>query len=304
MELLLPRRRFLHAVAGAAGAAAMGSLAVAQQPAPAPAPAPARKRKLKKAVHLGMVAGNASGADKLQLLKEPGFDGVEIDGPSDIDHDALQKALDATGLVVADVIDSVHWSATLSDPDPAVRAKGVAGLEAALRDAKRHNCTEALLVPAVVNAAVSYPDAYARSQAEIRKALPLAAELQVHINVENVWNGFLLSPLEAARYVDEIGSPWVGWHFDVGNVIRYGWPEQWIRALGKRGRNRHIKEYSRKKADAAGTWKGFEVELLEGDCGWPAVMKALDDVGYEGFGIAEIPGGDRARLKEIAARMD
>ena len=280
----------------------MGSLAIAQQPTTVAAAA--RKRKLKKAVHLGMVAGNAPVADKLQLLKELGFDGVEIDGPSDLDHDALQKALDATGLVVADVIDSVHWSSTLSDPDPAVRAKGVAGLEAALRDAKRHRCTEVLLVPAVVNANVSYADAYARSQAEIRKALPLAAELQVHINVENVWNHFLLSPLEAARYVDELQSPWVGWHFDVGNVIRYGWPEQWIRALGKRVRNLHIKEYSRKKADASGTWKGFEVELLEGDCGWPAVMKALDDVGYEGFGIAEIPGGDRARLKEIAARMD
>src|SRR5216683_1580738 len=128
---------------------------------------------------------------------------------------------------------------------------------------------------AVVKREVTYADAYKRSQEEIRKAIPLAEELGVKIAIENVWNHFLLSPLEAARYVDEFNSPWVGWHFDVGNVITYGWPEQWIRVLGKRIQKLHIKEYSRQRRDKEGPWKGFDVPLLEGDNNWPAIMKAL-----------------------------
>ena len=130
-------------------------------------------------------------------------------------------------------------------------------------------------------------DAYERSQAEIRKAIPLAEELGVKIAIENVWNHFLLSPLEAARYVDEFKSDAVGWHFDVGNIIASGWPEQWIDILGKRIQKLHIKEYSRAKRDKEGLWKGFQVDYLEGDNNWPVVMKALDDIGYRGWAIAE-----------------
>ena len=162
-----------------------------------------------------------------------------------------------------------------------------------------------LLVPAVVNKDVSYTDAYTRSQAEIRKAVPLAEELGVKIAIENVWNGFLLSPLEAARYVDEFKSPAVGWHFDVGNVINTGWPEQWIRVLGKRIQKLHIKEFSRAKRDKEGLWKGFDVPLLEGDNDWPAVVKALDDVGYRGWAITEQGGGDTPEgLKDLAQRLE
>ena len=135
--------------------------------------------------------------------------------------------------------------------------------------------TTVLLVPAVVNKEVSYADAYTRSQAEIRKALPLADELGIKIALENVWNNFLLSPLEEARYIDELDSPMVGAYFDVGNVLRYGWPEHWITTLGKRILKIDIKEFSRKKQNEEGLGKGFDVELLEGDCDWPAVMAAL-----------------------------
>ena len=159
-------------------------------------------------------------------------------------------------------------------------------------------------MPAVVKKDVSYADAYTRSQAEIRKVLPLAQELNVKIALENVWNDFLLSPLETARYLDEFESPQVAVHFDVGNVVRYGWPEHWIRTLGKRIYKLDIKEFSRAKSDKEGLRKGFQVELLEGDCDWPAVMAALREIGYVGWGAAEIPGGGRERLKEIAARMD
>ena len=161
-----------------------------------------------------------------------------------------------------------------------------------------------LLVPAVVNKQVSYVDAYRRSQEEIRTVLPLAAELEVTIAIENVWNNFLLSPIEAARYLDELESPWVGWHFDVGNVVNYGWPEQWIRTLGRRIVKLDVKEFSRAKRDAEGLWKGFQVELLEGDCDWPMVGAALREIGYKGWATAEIPGGGAERLTDIAARMD
>ena len=132
----------------------------------------------------------------------------------------------------------------------------------------------------------------------------MAQETGIKIAFENVWNNFLLSPLEAARYVDEFESPLVGWYFDVGNIVRYGWPEHWVHILGKRILKLDIKEYSRKKSDQEGLGKGFGVELLEGDCDWPAVIKSLREIGYTGWGTAEIPGGDRERLKEIASRMD
>jgi hexulose-6-phosphate isomerase len=192
----------------------------------------------------------------------------------------------------------------LSDPDPKVREAGLAALQQTLRDAKRYGASSVLLVPGKVTAEVSYADVYSRSQAEIRKAVPLAEELGVKIAIENVWNQFLLSPLEAARYVDEFKSPAVGWHFDVGNVITYGWPEQWIHILGKRIQKLHIKEFSRKRRDNEGLGKGFQVAFLEGDNNWPAVMKALDDIGYHGWGIAEQGGGDSPEgLADLSQRM-
>ncbi len=105
--------------------------------------------------------------------------------------------------------------------------------------------------------------------------------------------------------MDEFNSPRVGWHFDCGNVINDGWPEQWIRILGKRIAKVHIKEYSRKKRDAEGPSRGFNVVLLEGDNDWPAIMKALDDVGYIGWCITEQAGGDSLTgLKDLSQRLD
>jgi hexulose-6-phosphate isomerase len=242
--------------------------------------------------------------EKFKMLKEAGFDGVEMNSPSNIKNEEVVEACKATGIGIAAVVDSAHWRDTLSDPDPKKREAGLEGLKTAMRDCKALGGTSVLLVPAVVNKNVSYAEAYTRSQEEIRKALPLAEELGVKIAIENVWNHFLLSPLEAARYVDEFNSPWVGWHFDVGNVVNYGWPEQWVRILNKRIVKIHVKEFSRGKRDKEGLWKGFSVELLEGDCDWPAVMKALDEVGYRGWFTAEIGGGGPDRLKAIAGQMD
>jgi hexulose-6-phosphate isomerase len=201
-------------------------------------------------------------------------------------------------------VDSVHWHKTLGDPDEGVRAEGLEALQTAIRDCHAYGGGSVLLVPAVVSEGMSYEDAYKRSQEEIRKAIPLAEEMGVKISFENVWNNFLLSPLEAARYVDEFESPAVGFHFDVGNVVLYGWPEHWIRTLGHRITRLDIKEYSRSKLDNEGRWKGFEVEIGDGDCGWERVMQALRDIGYEGWAAAEVRGGDEARLTDIAQRMD
>ena len=252
----------------------------------------------------GMVEGDASLLDKFKMLRELGFEGVELDSPSSRSPEEVLDAMAKTGIEVADVVDSVHWKDTLGDPDPAVRARGVVALETALRDAKRFRSTSVLLVPAVVNAKIGYDEAWTRSQAEIKKVLPLAAELQVSISIENVWNQFLLSPLEAARYVDSFESPWVAWHMDLGNVVNYGWPEQWIRILGKRIRRLHIKDYSRKKRDDEGLWKGFDVELGQGDVDWKASMAALDAIGYEGWASAEVAGGGADRLKTVSSQMD
>lgn len=258
----------------------------------------------KKAVKFGMVQEEMSVLEKFNLLRYLGYDGVELDSPSDLDEKEVIDAKNASGLPIHGVVDSVHWKQTLSDPDPAVRDEGRAGLEHALRQAKAYGASTVLLVPAVVNKEVSYADAYTRSQAEIRKVLPLAREVGVKIALENVWNHFLLSPLEYARYIDEFESPWIGAYFDVGNIVNYGWPEQWIRTLGPRILKLDIKEFSRKKRDDEGLWKGFASPLGEGDCDWPAVRKALSDIGYTGWATAEIRGGDTERLKEIIQRMN
>ena len=261
------------------------------------------KRNLRKAIMYETVKTGSSVLEKFQAVKAAGFEGVEPS--SHMDQAEVLSALKVSGLSAASVCCSTHWKKPLTDPDPAVREEGLRGLQQALRDAKAYGASSVLLVAGAVKKNVSYDDAYKRSQAEIRKALPLAEELGVKIAVENVWNQFLLSPLEAARYIDEFSSPAVGWHFDVGNVINYGWPEQWIHILGKRIQKLHIKEYSRAKRDKTGPSSGFNVRYLEGDNDWPAIMKALDDVGYTGWGIAEQPGGNSPEgLKELADGMD
>lgn len=260
--------------------------------------------KVRKAVKLGMVEGSGSLLDKFTLLRELGYDGVELDSPSDLDRAEVLEARAATCLEIHGVVDSVHWSSPLSHPDPTVRAEGLRGLETALTDCHAYGGSTVLLVPGVVNSEVSYDQAYERSQAEVRRVLPLAEELDLQIAFENVWNQFLLSPLEAARYVDEFESPRVGWYFDVGNIVNYGWPAQWIRILGQRILKLDVKEFSRKRRDEEGLWKGFAVEIGEGDCDWPEVRKALDEMGYDGWATAEVRGGDRLRLADILTRME
>lgn len=295
MNTSFNRREFLKTSGALATLATLGSSPLLANDSAKP--------RLKKGIMYATVAVKGTVKEKLKAVKEAGFDGVEM--MSHMDHEEVLKARDATGLQIPSVCGMHHWAKPLTDPNPSVREVGVEALKQTLRDAKAYGATSVLLVPGRVAKNVPYDVAYQRSQEEIRKAVPLAEELGVKIAIENVWNDFLLSPLEAARYVDEFKSPAVGWHFDIGNVIRYGWPEQWIQVLGKRIQKLHIKEYSRKKMNEEGLWKGFNVKFLEGDNNWPAIMKALDEIGYHGWGIAEQGGGDSpAGLKDLSDRMD
>ncbi|MFK7961298.1 MAG: sugar phosphate isomerase/epimerase family protein [Phycisphaerales bacterium] len=283
------------------------SAASAVQPAQAPGETAGQPagRRIQKACKIGMIAGGADLAEKFRIARDAGFDGIEMDSPNAFDVDEVLAARDASGLSIPGVVDSVHWSQPLSHPDPEVRRNGLDGLMKAISDCKAYGGGSVLLVPAIVNKQVSYADAYTRSQAMIREALPMARELDVRISIENVWNNFLLSPVEAARYTDEIDPQIMGWHFDIGNIVAYGWPEHWIRTLAHRIIRLDAKEYSRKKLDNEGRWAGFSVELLEGDCDWPAVMAALDDINYTGgWMAAEVAGGDAERLAFVAERMD
>ena len=292
----IPRRTFLATAAALTAGMVAGRTTLAADP-------PAGK--IKKSLKWGMVDLPGSLVDKFKVLKEIGFDGVELDSPTKLDVSEVLKARDASGLVINGTVYANHWSRPLSDPDPAVRAASTESLKTALRETKLLGGTSVLLVPAVVSKAVSYDDAYRRSQEQIRQAIPVAEETGVRIALENVWNNFLESPLEAARYIDEFGTPAVCAHFDVGNVLRYGWPEQWIRILGPRIFKLDIKEYSLKKMADEGVYKGFNVPIGEGDCDWPAVMKALREIGYtSGWGAAEVPGGGRDQLADISRRMD
>ncbi len=300
MNTNLPRRRFVQLAALASTAAAFAPvLRAADKEA-----APKKPRHLKKAIMWGTVGVKGSTMEKMQLVKEAGFEGVEPN--SHMNQDEVVAALEKTGLKAASVCCGTHWNLTLSHPSETIREKGLEGLKQSLRDAKRYGAGSILLVPGVARDGVSYEQCWQRSIEQIRKAIPLAEECGAVISIENVWNDFITKEDEAVRYLDEINSPWVKWHFDIGNIIWYGDPIEWIKKLGPRIHRLHIKEYSRDLAMKKGRGAGFGAKFLEGANNWPGIMKALDDIGYEGvWGIAEQGGGGSPEgLKDLATRMD
>jgi hexulose-6-phosphate isomerase len=174
-------------------------------------------------------------------------------------------------------------------------------METSLHNAALWGADTVLLVPAVVDAHTSYRDAYTRSQSVIReRLLPIAKDVKVVIAVEEVWNKFLLSPLEFARYVDEFDSPQLRAYFDVGNVVLYAFPQDWIRTLGSRIVKIHLKDFNFDRQNGRFTWKN----IGEGDIDWPAVRQALADIRYSGFVTTEVAAGDAAYLKDLAGRVD
>lgn len=258
----------------------------------------------RKSLKWSMIEEDLSIADTFRLIADLGFDGVELDAPNDLPLDEVLRARDATGIAIPGVVNSAHWKTPLTDPDPAVRQACIHASIEALKLAKAYGAETMLLVPGVVNDSTSYAAAYDRAVEGIDHLLPHAEEIGVSIALENVWNDFLLSPLEAAHLVDGFDNPRLGWYFDVGNVMRYGRPAHWIEALGPRILRLDIKEYSLKRMNEEGPWRGFDVALGEGDIDWAGVNRSLAAIGYSGWASVEVPGGDRNRLADIKARFD
>lgn len=294
-----PRRDFLR-TAGAALAAVTTAPSLLRA-----AEEPARKRPLKKAIMWATLGLPGTVMERFKALKEAGFEGAEM--MSHMDQEEVLRARDATGLHIPSVCGAHHWSQPLSSPDAAVRQKGLEALKQTLRDAHRYGASSVLLVPGVVRDGVSYEQCWERSMAEIRKALPLAEELGVKIAIENVWNQFITTPEQAVEYVDAFRSPWVGFHFDIGNVGRYSPAETWIPKLGQRILQLHIKEFDTRLMTPDQPGRGFACELLAGDNNWPAIMKAIDAIGFKGWGISEQPAEqtkDLERMKRFVEKMD
>jgi L-ribulose-5-phosphate 3-epimerase len=289
-------------VAGFGGAMAGDLVAarVLETPDRAPdGPRPATPLAIKKGLVWDMLPSKLSYLERMKLARAAGFEVVQAPTTPDM-HEAeeIKKAAEAAGIRIDSVMNMAHWKYPLSSGDAAAVAKSEEGMQTSLQNAKFWGSDAVLLVPAVVNAQTSYADAWARSQNEIRKLLPIAEELKVVIAIEEVWNKFLLSPLEMVAYIDDFQSPWVKAWFDVGNVVLYGYPQDWIRTLGKSIYKVHLKDFKRKEGGYA--W----VNLGEGDVDWAAVRKAFAEIGYSGSVIAELDGGDEAYLRDVSKRID
>jgi len=253
--------------------------------------------QLRKSLYWGMLPEQLSIKERFALIKRAGFEGVELPTLEKSEKvQAMKEAARKTGVRIHSIMNSKHWRYPFSSSDPETVKVGMEGMKTSLRNAAELGADTVLLVPAVVNAETSYRDAYVRSQRHIRELLPLAEELDVVIAIENVWNKFLLSPLEFARYVDEFESPYLQAYFDCGNIALYGFPHDWIRTLGRRIVKVHIKGFDVKKREFT--------NLLDGTIDWLEVRRAFSDIRYNGYIGAELKGGDEAYLTDVSGRMD
>lgn len=281
------RRTFLKLIAAAL--AATGQTAAPANP-------------IRKAVLISMLPKDLSYAERFALARAAGFEAIEMQTIARPEEAAeIREAALKADLRVHSVMNMDHWRLPLSSADPDVVSRSVQGMETSLRNAALWGADTVLLVPAVVDAATPYRQAYERSQRVIReRLLPMARDLKVIIAVEEVWNKFLLSPMEFARYVDELDSPWLKAYFDVGNVVLYAFPQDWIRALGSRIVKIHLKDFNFDRQNGRFSWKA----IGEGDIDWMEVRRALNDIGYRGYVTTEVNAGDAAYLKDVAARVD
>ncbi len=253
---------------------------------------------MKKGISIWSFAGGTL-AENFRLAKAAGFEGVEValaeDGEINLsstkaDMEKVKASADAAGISLYSVASGLYWQYSLTSDDPALRAKAKSCVRKQLEVASWLGCDTILVVPGAVSVSfapelgvVDYAAAYDRSLETFRELKEDAERLKVSIGLENVWNNFLLSPLEMRDFIDKIGSEYVGSYFDVGNVLYTGYPEQWARILGKRIKKVHFKDYRR----AVGSLDGF-VDLLSGEVSWKAVTAALAEVGYDGWATGEM----------------
>ncbi|WP_261133968.1 sugar phosphate isomerase/epimerase [Bacillus sp. Marseille-Q3570] len=251
--------------------------------------------------------------DLFKSAKKHRFEGVELNLSEDPsaplflhmkDKDLMDikhKATEA-GLSLLSVSTDLFWKYPLTHDDDHVRRKGLSIAEEMIRIAGIFKADTILVVPGIVNEQVSYETAYKRSQESLHRLIPLAERANITIGIENVWNKFLLSPLEMRRFVDEFESGSIGIYFDVGNVYPYGYADQWIRILSDRIKAVHIKDFKK----SVGNINGF-VPLLAGDIKWKRITEALEEIGYDGFISPEItphPHFQQQFIKNLSVTMD
>jgi len=239
--------------------------------------------------------------DSLAFAKDTGYDSLELcvrdDAELKPDTDdaalrAMRQEADRLGLVIPSLVPAACQG--FASPDPAVRAGALEVLRKSIHIAEVLGADTILVHPGQLTPQVRYDVMYENVKAAMQQVAPLAEKAKVAVGVENVWNKFLLSPLEAKRFIEEVGSEYIGVYFDVGNFVPWAFPEQWIEMLGQGIKKVHFKDFKR---------RGHEfVPLLEGDVDWPAVMKALRGVGYDTEVIQEV-AGDEEGMKSTAAAM-
>lgn len=235
----------------------------------------------------------------LQKAKKHGYDAVELcigeSGALGLDTDqerclAIRRQAEETGLPIPSVASGLYWSYALGSADQADRRRAEEALERMIQITAWLGARTLLTIPGAVDiffmpekAPLDYAGVWERSREGLARVSRLAEERDVRLGIENVWNKFLLSPLEMAQFIDSFNSPAIGAYVDVANILPYGYPEQWLRILGKRVVGVHFKDFRR----AVGTAEGF-VDLLEGDVDWPEVMAAIAEIRYEGPVVAEM----------------
>lgn len=267
----------------------------------------------------GGLEGTLSVDDALNLAKQHGFEAIELGvgdsgalhlGTSESECREIRAKAEGMGLSLGSLASGLYWDRSLGDCDEGKRAHARSDLEKMIRIANWLGAKTLLTIPGAVEVfflperpVYPYGDVLRYATEGLRAVLPLAAENQVRLGIENVWNKFLLSPAEMAWFIDEFESPWIGAYVDVGNMLPYGYPEQWLRLLGKRVVGIHFKDFRK----SVGTVDGF-VDLLEGDVNWPEVMKAIEEIGYEGPIPAEMIPGYRhhpmVRVANTSRAMD
>jgi len=258
--------------------------------------------RLYKTLKIGMVQVDGSLTDKFKAVKAAGFDGIEMDSPG-MDVAETKRAIAASGLPVDGTVCSSHWNIRHTSPKAEDRATALDHLQQAMRDTHAVGGNTVLLV---VGMGEDGPEAeiWPRSIDNITQAVPLAAQLGIHIAIENVWNQFLYDHAGGAdqtadkylKYVDAFDSPWVGMQFDIGNHWKFGNMGDWIRALGKRIVKLDLKGFSRKTDKFT--------SITQGDIDWADVRRALEEIHYTGWAAAEVGGGGADVLREVSREMD
>lgn len=252
--------------------------------------------------------------EQFRHTRNAGFEGIEIPLGEiismDTDRDQARRIAEAARKAGVEIVSL--WVSQplgpnpLNSPDPALRARGVEVLRRAVSLASWLECGVLLIVPGRLGTGpkfqIGYQDTWDRVSAQMKKVVPDAEKARVVLALENVWNKFLVSPLEMRAFVDQFRSPWVGAYFDVGNILQYGFPQDWILTLGTRIKRVHAKDYKLSTRAEQGRF----VDLLEGDVDWKDVMAALLKVGYRGFISPEYGHRpeDPEQLRKISAALD